>query len=114
MGNMALYNPAEGNSSYTAEDLDRDIEAYYAAQATAEADVSLPEEQQSLDKIKDAFLRILMKGGSVSNAVSKINKTNRYDGDHPVIGRKRLYALRKKDPEFRAAWDEAYDIGTDS
>jgi len=63
--------------------------------------------------IQEAFLMILMKGGTVTGAINKLNGTNKYDGDHMVVNRITMYAWRQDDPEFRDAWDEAYDAGTD-
>jgi len=55
----------------------------------------------SLQK-KSAFLDALGKGYSVSGAAKAAGAT-----------RNTFYKHRREEPEFAAAWDEAYEIGTD-
>jgi hypothetical protein len=51
---------------------------------------------------KDKFLATLARGGSVSRAAAAIG-----------VSRNCLYIHRREDPEFLAAWEDAYEQGTD-
>lgn len=54
------------------------------------------------DEKKEKFLAVLARGASVSKAAAAI-----------AVSRNCVYEHKKADPDFSAAWDDAYDQGTD-
>ncbi len=51
----------------------------------------------------ETFFGVLRAGGSVSKAASAAG-----------VGRTAVYQWRRSDPEFKAAWDDAVETGTDA
>lgn len=55
------------------------------------------------DTKKDQFLDILEQTANVTRAAEAIGMARRY-----------MYEIREKDPEFKAKWDKAVELGTDA
>lgn len=100
-----MYHPAEGNASYSDVALEEDFKWSTGPKGRS------PEERHD---IQVQFCKLLAKGLTITNAIQVINGTDNFTGgEHVKVSRKTIYAWRKFDEEFRDAWNEAYDLGTD-